>query len=74
MSNVNFHHSLRNLLVDRPHFGFSRAFAFVNELAKRRQHRRELNHLMVLPDYMLKDIGVTRGDIQRELAEPLLRE
>jgi uncharacterized protein YjiS (DUF1127 family) len=69
MSNVNDLHPSRDHLVDRSHAGFGQAIGFVKALAKRRQRRRELNHLLVLPDYLLKDIGVTRGQIERELAE-----
>jgi uncharacterized protein YjiS (DUF1127 family) len=69
MSNVNHRHSSYHLLAGLPHFNFGRFSAFVDELAKRRWHRRELNHVLVMPDYLLKDIGVTRGQIERELAE-----
>jgi uncharacterized protein YjiS (DUF1127 family) len=71
MSHVNHHHPSRDLLANRLHFDFGRIFTFFNELAKRRRHRRELNHVLIMPDYLLKDIGVTRGDVARGLAERL---
>ena len=32
-----------------------------------------LNHLLSMPDYQLKDVGLQRGDIQREAIKPLWR-
>lgn len=34
--------------------------------------RREVRHLAEFDDRMLKDIGLTRGDVQSALSEPLL--
>lgn len=40
-------------------------------LAKALRHRREIMHLAELDDRMLKDIGLTRCDVDSALAEPL---
>jgi len=48
---------------------FVRALAgLVNAL----KDRREVRHLAEFDDRMLKDIGLTRGDVQSALSEPLL--
>jgi uncharacterized protein YjiS (DUF1127 family) len=46
-------------------------FHFVNGVARRFRHRREMNRLLGMPDYILKDVGVQRSDIQREAVRPL---
>jgi uncharacterized protein YjiS (DUF1127 family) len=42
-------------------------------LAKVLKHRREIKNLEEFDDRMLRDIGLTRGDVSTALAEPLLR-
>ena len=42
------------------------------DLAKTFQHRREVMNLAELDDRMLKDIGLTRSDVDAALAEPIL--
>jgi uncharacterized protein YjiS (DUF1127 family) len=69
MSNVNHRHSSYHFLARLRHLDFGRFSAFVDELAMRRRHRRELSYVLVMPDHLLKDIGVTRGQIERELAK-----
>jgi uncharacterized protein YjiS (DUF1127 family) len=64
MSDVNFHHSAL----------FGQTFGFVKDLARRYRQRRELNNLLSLPGYMLKDVGLSRSDIQRESIKPLWQE
>ena len=44
---------------------------FVNGVARRIRNRREMNRLLGMPDYLLKDVGVQRHDIQREAVKPL---
>jgi uncharacterized protein YjiS (DUF1127 family) len=70
MSDVNCHHSSLNQPVNRSYAGFGHTVGFVKALAKRHGHKRELNHLLALPDYLLKDVGLTRGDILSALSEP----
>jgi uncharacterized protein YjiS (DUF1127 family) len=38
------------------------------------RHRNEVAMLVSFDDYMLKDIGLTRGDLDDALAEPLWRD
>ena len=40
-------------------------------LPKALRHRREVKNLAELDDWMLRDIGLTRGDVNSALAEPL---
>ena len=40
-------------------------------IAKGIQRRRELNQLLSLPDYMLKDVGIQRDEIVRQSMKPL---
>jgi uncharacterized protein YjiS (DUF1127 family) len=44
---------------------------FVHGVARRIKHRREMNRLLGMPDYLLKDVGVQRHEIQREAVRPL---
>ncbi len=69
MSNVNSHRPGWAHPVRWPHISLSRPFAFLGALAQRRRHRRDMHHLHILPDYLLKDVGLTRDDICRELAK-----
>ena len=48
-------------------------FGLVGRVAKRIRNRRELNRLLKLDDYLLHDIGLQRGEIQREALRPLWR-
>ncbi len=47
--------------------------AIAASIAQRVRGRRELNRLLNLPDYQLKDIGLQRHDIQREALKPFWR-
>ncbi len=47
---------------------------FVSTLMDRLRNRREMNRLLSMPDYQLRDIGLQRGDIQREALRPLWRQ
>lgn len=47
--------------------------AIAARIAQRVRGRRELNRLLNLPDYQLKDIGLQRHDIQREALKPFWR-
>ena len=49
-------------------------FAVAGRIIRRFRQRRELNQLLSLPDYMLKDVGLQRHDIQREALRPLWRD
>jgi uncharacterized protein YjiS (DUF1127 family) len=41
---------------------------------RRFKDRRDMNYLLSLPDYQLRDIGLQRGDIQREALKPLWQD
>jgi uncharacterized protein YjiS (DUF1127 family) len=41
--------------------------------ARRIRERHEMNALLSMPDYQLRDIGLTRSDIQREAVRPIWR-
>ncbi|NIX76682.1 DUF1127 domain-containing protein [Microvirga terricola] len=45
----------------------------VASLVRALKHRREVMHLAEFDDRMLKDIGLTRADVEGALAEPLVR-
>jgi uncharacterized protein YjiS (DUF1127 family) len=46
----------------------------VEYLAHLQARSRDRNALQKLDDHMLKDIGVTRADIEQELAKPFLSD
>ena len=48
--------------------------AVVIEAAKRWRHRREVRQLAEFDDQMLKDIGLTRSEVEGALAEPFYRD
>ena len=43
-------------------------------VALRFKERREMNRLLGFPDYLLKDIGLQRNDIQRKALQALWRD
>jgi uncharacterized protein YjiS (DUF1127 family) len=74
MLNVSYHHSLMARTANhRHHVGFN-PLNLIKTIARHYRQRREMNNLLGLADYQLKDIGLTRGDIQRESIKPLWRE
>ncbi len=48
--------------------------ALAVRVVRRVRERRELNRILGFPDYLLKDIGVQRNDMQRKALDPLWRE
>ncbi|KAB0264531.1 DUF1127 domain-containing protein [Microvirga brassicacearum] len=48
--------------------------AVVVGLATRWRHRREVRRLAEFDDRMLKDIGLTRSEVEGALAEPFFRD
>lgn len=65
MSHVHRAHTYRG-------FGLP-LFGAVQTAVRRFRDRRQMNALLHMDDYMLKDIGVSRSDIQREATKPLWR-
>jgi uncharacterized protein YjiS (DUF1127 family) len=52
----------------------TRSVLVVLHMGLRLKARRELNRLAGYPDYLLKDIGLQRSDIQRESLKPLCHD
>jgi len=52
----------------------TRPFLVALRIGWRLKARRELNRLAGYPDYLLKDIGLQRSDIQRESLKPLCHD
>jgi uncharacterized protein YjiS (DUF1127 family) len=52
----------------------SHPIAIAAHFVQRFKERRELNRLLSYPDYLLKDVGVQRSDLQREALKPLWRD
>ncbi len=48
--------------------------ALAGRIVRRIRERRELNRLLSYPDYLLGDIGLQRGDIQRKALQHLWRD
>jgi uncharacterized protein YjiS (DUF1127 family) len=45
---------------------------FVSELRRQNKARRDRHHLMQLPDYLLRDIGISRFEVDRINRRPSL--
>jgi uncharacterized protein YjiS (DUF1127 family) len=73
MSYVTGTHRRRSDLWGWLAFALGLSIGLVRVLIERFQERRELNYLLSLPDYELRDIGLQRGDIQREAIKPIWR-
>jgi uncharacterized protein YjiS (DUF1127 family) len=52
----------------------NQSMAFAKRIVRRVRERRELSRLLSLPDYLLKDVGLQRHDVQRQALRPLWRE
>jgi uncharacterized protein YjiS (DUF1127 family) len=73
MSNVNCTHTSNDRLALRSGLTFASPVNLVRTVMQRIKDRRELNYLLGLSDYQLRDIGLQRGDIQREATKPIWR-
>ncbi len=62
MSTMNITHTRR-----------ARSDSFLAALGERLRRRRELKALLDQPDYILKDIGVSREEIVRKALKPFWR-
>jgi uncharacterized protein YjiS (DUF1127 family) len=74
MTSMTHNHSNANPQVTGFSFLLGRPFSMARQVFLRFKERRELNRLTSYPDYLLQDIGLQRGDIQREAMKPLWRE
>jgi uncharacterized protein YjiS (DUF1127 family) len=71
MSNVTDCHALVDRPADRLRFGLGHLPSILKTVWRQYRNRRGLNDLLSWSDYQLKDIGLQRGDIQREALKPL---
>lgn len=73
MSFVNTAHTTNSRFITRSAAALGHPLSFARLIAERIRNRRELNYVLGLSDYQLKDIGVSRADIEREAIKPLWR-
>ena len=71
-SMINHHPNSNSPLTEMSAF-LGRPIAIAAHMALRFKERRELNRLLSYPDYLLKDIGLQRNDMQRQALRPLWR-
>ncbi len=74
MTSMTQHHSNANSQGAGYSAFFGRQLSTARHVFLRFKERRELTRLNSYPDYLLHDIGLQRGDIQREALKPLWRE
>ena len=67
------HPNGKSLLTEMSAF-LGRPISIATQIVLRFKERRELNRLLSYPDYLLKDVGLQRHDIQREALQPLWRD
>lgn len=69
-SMINRHTNGNSAASQMPAF-LGHPIAFAGRIARHIRERRELNRVLSFPDYLLKDIGVQRNDMQRKVLNPL---
>lgn len=72
-SMIHSHPNGKSQLTEMSAF-LRRPIAIAAHIALRFRERRELNRVLSFPDYLLKDIGVQRSDLQRRALDPLWRD
>jgi uncharacterized protein YjiS (DUF1127 family) len=72
-SMINRHPNGKSLLTETSAF-LRHPIVIAAHIALRFKERRELNRLLSYPEYLLKDIGLQRSDMERKALEPLWRE
>ena len=72
-SMIHSHPNGKSLLTETSAF-LRHPIAIAAHIVQRFQERRELNRLLSYPNYLLKDIGVQRSDLQRQAIKPLWRD
>jgi uncharacterized protein YjiS (DUF1127 family) len=73
MTSMTNRHPNGNSLLSGMSAFLGRPIAIATQIVLRFQERRELNRLLSYPDYLLKDIGLQRNDMQRKALKPLWR-
>ena len=74
MTSMIKRHPNGNSLVSEMLASIGQPIALAARIVRRIQERRELNRILSFPDYLLKDIGLQRNDVQRKALDPLWRE
>lgn len=74
MTSMINRHTHGNSVASRMPAFIGQPIALAGRIARRVRERRELNRILSFPDYLLKDIGVQRNDMQRKALDPLWRE
>lgn len=72
-SMINRHTNGQSMVSEMAIF-LGQPFGFAGRIVRRIRERRELNRILSFPDYLLKDIGVRRDEMQRKTLDPLWRE
>ena len=68
-SMINRHTNGHSKVSEMPAF-LGHPIAFAGRIVRRIRERRELNRMLSFPDYLLKDIGVRRDEMQRKALDP----
>jgi len=71
-SMINRHPNSNSMLTEMSAF-LGRPITIAGRIVRRIRERREMNRLLSFPDYLLKDIGLQRNDMQRKALRPLWR-
>ena len=74
MTSMTYRHPNGNSLLTEMSAFLRHPIAIAAHVVLRFKERRELNRLLSYPDYLLKDIGLQRSDIQRKSLESLWRD
>lgn len=71
MTSMNNHHTNGISATPQMPAFLGHPIAFAGRIARRLRERREMNRLLGFPDYLLKDIGLRRDEMQRKALDPL---
>ena len=74
MTSVINHHTNGNSGASHIPAFLGQPIVLAGRIARRIRERREMNRLLNFPDYLLEDIGLQRGEMQRKAHDPLWRE
>ena len=74
MTSMTYRHPNGKPLMTGLSAFLGRPIAIGRHIVLRFQERRELNRLLSYPNYLLKDIGLQRSELQRQALKPLWRD